>query len=116
MCQQKLWDGGMVFARQCALRSLAFLLVLTLWGGTDGLAQNRQQNLTQLQSDDGQWVMPAKNYASTRYSSLHQITTENVSRLMLAWTFSTGVVNSHEAAPIVVNNTMYVITLYPNVL
>jgi glucose dehydrogenase len=60
--------------------------------------------------------MPAKNYASTRYSGLHQITTENVSWLMLARTFSTGVVHSHEAAPIVVNNTMYVITPYPNVL
>jgi hypothetical protein len=39
MCQQRPWDGGMVFARQCVLRSLAFLLVLTLWGGAEGLAQ-----------------------------------------------------------------------------
>jgi len=26
-----------------------------------------------LQRDDGQWVMPAKNYASTRFSGLDEI-------------------------------------------
>src|SRR5205807_723156 len=31
-------------------------------------------------------------------------------------TFSTGVLHGHEAAPIVVNNTMYVITPYPNIV
>jgi lanthanide-dependent methanol dehydrogenase len=45
----------------------------------------------QLQFDDNQWVMPAKNYASTRYSGLDQINTENVKQLQPAWTFSTGV-------------------------
>ena len=73
-------------------------------------------DLTQLQVDDSQWIMPAKNYASTRYSGLHQITTENVKQLKPVWTFSTGVVNGHEAAPLVVNNTMYIVTPYPNIL
>jgi len=27
-------------------------------------------------ADDGQWVMPAKNYASTRFSALDQINTK----------------------------------------
>jgi len=58
--------------------------------------------------------MPAKNYASTRFSGLEEINTSNVANLKLAWSFSTGVVRGHEAAPIVVNNTMYVITPYPN--
>jgi len=30
-----------------------------------------------LQHDDGQWVMPAKDYAATRYSGLTDITTGN---------------------------------------
>jgi PQQ-dependent dehydrogenase (methanol/ethanol family) len=64
--------------------------------------------------EDGQWPMPAKNYASTRFSGLEEINTSNVANLKLAWSFSTGVVRGHEAAPIVVNNTMYVITPYPN--
>ena len=70
----------------------------------------------QLQPDDGQWVMPAKNYASTRFSTLEQINTGNVKNLKLAWTFSTGVTRGHEAAPLIVNNTMYVVTPYPNIL
>jgi PQQ-dependent dehydrogenase (methanol/ethanol family) len=70
----------------------------------------------QNQPDDGQWTMPAKNYASTRFSTLDQINTGNAKNLKLAWTFSTGMTHGHEAAPIVVNNTMYVITPYPNTL
>jgi glucose dehydrogenase len=55
----------------------------------------------QNQPDDGQWVMPAKNYASTRYSTLDQINTGNAHRLSLSWTFSTGLTRGHEAAPLV---------------
>ena len=70
----------------------------------------------QNQPDDGQWTMPAKNYASTRYSTLDQINTGNVKNLKLAWTFSTGGTRGHEAAPLVVNNTMYIVTPFPNLL
>src|SRR5581483_12168637 len=70
----------------------------------------------QNQPDDGQWVMPAKNYASTRFSTLDQINTGNVKGLKLAWSFSTGLTRGHEAAPLVVNNTMYVVTPWPNLL
>jgi PQQ-dependent dehydrogenase (methanol/ethanol family) len=66
--------------------------------------------------DDGQWVIPAKNYAATRYSGLKQITTDNAAQLKLAWTFSTGVTRGHEAAPLVVGKTMYVVTPFPNIL
>jgi lanthanide-dependent methanol dehydrogenase len=66
--------------------------------------------------DDGQWTRPAKDYASTRYSSLDQINTGNVKNLKLAFTFSTGQERGHEAAPVVVNNTMYIVTPWPNVL
>jgi PQQ-dependent dehydrogenase (methanol/ethanol family) len=67
-------------------------------------------------ADDGQWTMPAKDYASTRYSGLAEITAENVRGLRLAWTFSTGVLRGHEAAPLVVGSTMYVVTPFPNYL
>jgi PQQ-dependent dehydrogenase (methanol/ethanol family) len=67
-------------------------------------------------ADDGQWLMPARNFASTRYSGLNQITGDNVGQLQLAWTFSTGVTRGHEAAPLVVGSTMYVVTPFPNLL
>jgi PQQ-dependent dehydrogenase (methanol/ethanol family) len=66
--------------------------------------------------EDGQWTMPAKNYASTRFTGLDQINTGNVASLKLAWSFSTGVLRGHEAAPIVANNTMYIVTPYPNIV
>ena len=66
--------------------------------------------------DDGQWVMPGKDYGSTRYSGLTQLTPANVTRLRPVWNFSTGVLRGHEGQPLVVNNTMYVVTPYPNVL
>jgi PQQ-dependent dehydrogenase (methanol/ethanol family) len=69
-----------------------------------------------LQQDDGQWVMAAKNYASTRFSGLDEINTANVNRLGVSWTFSTGMVAGHEAAPLVVGNTMYVVTPFPNIV
>lgn len=64
--------------------------------------------------DDGQWTMPAKNYASTRYSALDEITADNVGQLAVTFTFSTGVVRGHEAAPLVAGDTMYIVTPYPN--
>jgi lanthanide-dependent methanol dehydrogenase len=67
-------------------------------------------------ADDGQWTMAAKNFASTRFSRLDQINTGNAAGLKLAWTFATDYLRGHEAAPIVVNNTMYIVTPYPNVL
>ena len=69
-----------------------------------------------LQHDDGQWVMPAKNYAATRFSGLTEINASNVQQLAVAWTFSTGMVAGHEAAPLVVGDTMYIVTPFPNML
>lgn len=66
--------------------------------------------------DDGQWSMPAKNYASTRFSELTEINESNVRNLQVAFTFSTGVNKGQEAAPIVVKDTMYIATPYPNIL
>src|SRR5437867_8534476 len=60
--------------------------------------------------------MPAKDYAATRYSDLSEITSTNAGRLRPVWTFSTGVLGGHEGQPLVVDNTMYVVTPYPNVL
>src|ERR1700748_454310 len=66
--------------------------------------------------DDGQWTMPAKNYAATRYSSLDEINGANVRNLQVAFAFSTGVDHGQEAAPIVANNTMFIVTPYPNIV
>jgi len=65
-------------------------------------------------SDDGNWAMPGKDYASTRFSNLAQITADNVGTLQVEFTFSTGVNRGHEGAPVVVGDTMYIVTPFPN--
>jgi lanthanide-dependent methanol dehydrogenase len=66
--------------------------------------------------DDGQWLIPAKDYASTRFSGLGQINVQNVRNLKPAWTFSTGNLRGHEAAPLIVGDTMYIVAPFPNQL
>ncbi len=60
--------------------------------------------------------MAGKDYANTRYSELADINAASVKNLKLAFNFSTGVVRGHEAAPVVVGGTMYIVTPYPNIL
>ena len=66
--------------------------------------------------DDGQWTLPGKDFGATRYSELDEITAANVERLRPTWTFSTGVLGGHEGQPLVVGDTLYAVTPYPNVL
>ncbi|MGY4445838.1 glucose dehydrogenase [Bradyrhizobium sp. i1.3.1] len=71
-----------------------------------------QSDLAGRMKDPGQWPMAARDYANTRYSELDQINASNASRLQLAWTFSVGVDRGQEAAPLVVDGTMYVVSPY----
>jgi lanthanide-dependent methanol dehydrogenase len=63
----------------------------------------------------GEWLLPGRDYSNSRYSELSQITPANAMNLRVSWTFSTGVLRGHEGQPLVVNNTMYLVTPYPNV-
>ena len=66
--------------------------------------------------EDKQWTMSNKNYSATRYSTLNQINTGNAKDLKVAWTFSTGVLRGHEGGPLVIGNTMYVHTPFPDIV
>jgi lanthanide-dependent methanol dehydrogenase len=74
------------------------------------------QELMKLEKDPNQWVMPTGDYANHRYSTLKQITKDNVKNLHPVWTFSTGVLRGHEGAPLVIGNMMYVHTPFPNIV
>lgn len=62
----------------------------------------------------GEWTSQARDYANTRYSPLDQITADNVARLKIAWTFADGTDYGHEGAPLVVGDTMYLVTPFPD--
>ncbi|MEN3289474.1 MAG: lanthanide-dependent methanol dehydrogenase, partial [Bradyrhizobium sp.] len=70
--------------------------------------------LVKMSQNAKDWVMPAGDYANTRYSKLNQITAANVGKLQVAWTFSTGVLRGHEGGPLIIGNMMYVHTPFPN--
>jgi PQQ-dependent dehydrogenase (methanol/ethanol family) len=60
--------------------------------------------------------MQQHDYNAQRYSALDQINTKNVGSMKVAWTFSTGVLRGHEGSPLVVGNTMYLHTPFPNIV
>jgi PQQ-dependent dehydrogenase (methanol/ethanol family) len=88
---------------------------MLLWLGVSSVVL-ANENLLELQDDPGMWIMPNQNYAGWNYSPLEQIDRFNVEELQVAWTFQTGVTDSHEAQPLVVGNTMYILTPKPNTL
>ncbi|HEU4641305.1 MAG TPA: PQQ-dependent dehydrogenase, methanol/ethanol family [Gemmatimonadaceae bacterium] len=65
---------------------------------------------------EGNWVTPARTLEGTRYSPLTQITTDNVKNLKEVWHYVDGIKDGHEGQPLVVNNTMYMVTPYPDKL
>src|SRR6478752_824858 len=90
--------------------SLATVMV-ALAGLTPASANEEVQKLTQ---DPNQWVLQTGDYANTRFSKLDQINTSNVGKLQVAWTMSTGVLRGHEGSPLVIGDTMYIHTPFPN--
>ncbi|MCH7957899.1 MAG: methanol/ethanol family PQQ-dependent dehydrogenase [Proteobacteria bacterium] len=74
------------------------------------------EELLVMQGNPAEWVMPTGDYANTRYSALSQINKSNVGKLQTAWTFSTGVLRGHEGGPLVIGDTMYINTPFPNIV
>jgi PQQ-dependent dehydrogenase (methanol/ethanol family) len=93
------------------------LLLTTCLGAVAALAAGAAQandELIKMSQNPKEWVMPTGNYANHRYSQLKQITADNVGKLQVAWTFSTGVLRGHEGGPLVIGDVMYVHGPFPN--
>ena len=92
-------------------------LLTTCLGAVAALAAGAAQandELIKMSQNPKEWVMPTGNYANHRYSQLKQITADNVGKLQVAWTFSTGVLRGHEGGPLVIGDVMYVHGPFPN--
>ena len=93
------------------------VLLATFLGSAAALAvgsASANDELNKMSQNPKDWVMPAGDYANTRYSKLTQINAQNVGKLQVAWTFSTGVLRGHEGGPLIIGNMMYVHTPFPN--
>jgi len=65
-------------------------------------------------ADSANWAVQAGDYSNHRHSGLKQISDNNVGKLQVAWTMSTGVLRGHEGSPLVIGDTMYIHTPFPN--
>jgi len=71
-------------------------------------------DLAKLMANPNNWAAQAGDFANTRYSPLKQVNASNVNKLQVAWMFSTGVLRGHEGSPLVIGDTMYLHTPFPN--
>ena len=93
------------------------LLATTVVGAVAAMAggsASANNEVLKMSQNPKDWVMPTGDYANQRYSKLKQITADNVGKLQVAWTFSTGVLRGHEGGPLVIGDMMYVHTPFPN--
>ena len=79
--------------------------------GTPALAN---EALMKEMANSKQWAIQTGDYTNQRYSKLDQINKDNVKDPSVAWTFSTGVLRGHEGSPLVIGDTMYLHTPFPN--
>jgi PQQ-dependent dehydrogenase (methanol/ethanol family) len=73
-----------------------------------------QSDLAQLSKDPKNWAMQSGDVSNQRYSELKQINSKNAKDLQVAWMFSTGVLRGHEGGPLVIGDTMYLHSPFPN--
>jgi PQQ-dependent dehydrogenase (methanol/ethanol family) len=71
-------------------------------------------DVAKLTGDPKNWAMQAGDFYNQRYSKLTQINKDNVKNMKVAWTFSTGVLRGHEGGPLVIGDTLYVHSAFPN--
>jgi PQQ-dependent dehydrogenase (methanol/ethanol family) len=71
-------------------------------------------DVKRLTSNPNNWAIWGGDYYGQRYSTLDQINSNNAEDLQVAWTFSTGVLRGHEGGPLVVGDTLYIHSAFPN--
>ena len=69
-----------------------------------------------LKPEPQNWLMYRGTYNGHGYSPLDKINTANVKRLVPVWSYSTGMVEGHQAPPIVNNGVMFISTPQNQVL
>ena len=96
------------------LRTLVLGLAVVATAGLNSYMAQADSQLDTLIKNPSNWAAQAGDYANHRYSKLKQINESNVGKLQVAWTMSTGVLRGHEGSPLVIGDTMYIHTPFPN--
>jgi len=98
------------FTRYAAAAAAAAMLAISVH------AQSITADSAPAGTKPGDWVLPGRTYGGTRFSPLTTIDTITVSKLAEVWKYDDGILDGHEGQPLVVHNTLYMVTAYPDKL
>ena len=85
----------------------SFLWVVILLSPSSARAQVSYDRIVRADSEPQNWLTYSGTYSSQRFSSLRDITTENVSQLKVAWVYQVSKPGLVETTPLVVDGVMY---------
>jgi len=107
------------------IRKVGVVAVLVLWICVHPLTPQTKAPLTPAKIADaqivhadehpGNWLTYGRTYSEQRFSTLKQISDQNVSRLGLAWYLDLDTNRGQEATPLVVDGVMYFTTAWSKV-
>ena len=83
-----------------------FLLLLVTTASV--AAQVPYERILDAASEPGNWLTYSGTYGAQRYSTLNQITRDNVDRLQPAWIYQARSLQKFEVSPLVVDGVMYI--------
>ncbi|HEV7632406.1 MAG TPA: PQQ-dependent dehydrogenase, methanol/ethanol family, partial [Steroidobacteraceae bacterium] len=95
-----------------AAMAVTVALVATTSATAAGVDERRLQRAD---SEPGQWLSVGRTHDEQRYSPLQRITTDNVSKLGLAWYADFDTNRGQEASPLVIDGMLYVTTAWSKV-
>ncbi len=100
----------------CARYLYASIWILCALGGSRLYADPiTWQRITQADAEPGSWLTHGRTYGEQRFSPLDQISTANIDKLGLAWSFATGTKRGIEATPLVADGVIYITTSWSRV-
>jgi lanthanide-dependent methanol dehydrogenase len=106
-------SGDAVMADEYRFSPALALLLASCFLVASGLAA-ADPDLDQKMRNPDNWASQAGDDANHRWSNLKQIDRDTVGKLEVAWTMSTGVLRGHEGSPLVIGDTIYLHTPFPD--
>ena len=107
---QKRWIWPWLWPALAALAVFAYFIAphRTAVAPAPGVARVDDARIIANGKTGTDWLSNGLDYSATRFSPLDQITTANVGKLGLAWSYPLNSIRGVESTPIVVDGTMYV--------
>ena len=90
------------------MKTLVLVLILVLALAVPVASQVPYERILDAASEPGSWLTYSGSYGAQRYSTLDQITRENVDRLQPAWIYQIRARHKFEVSPLVVDGVMYI--------